>query len=142
MRVIIATDGSAASDAIFARIGRTFRLPEDLTDLVVLHVRDTTFSLDDRQLVGVLGMLAERSEESTVAFLEAARQALGELGERASFVGLSGLPGPEIVRFIRETGCDLLVLGRGKDHAHDRALMGSVSSHVVAHAPCTVVVVK
>ncbi|MBC7541665.1 MAG: universal stress protein [Candidatus Sericytochromatia bacterium] len=139
MRVIIATDGTAASAAIFPQIGRTFRLPADLTELVVLTIHDSTCVPDARQLVG---LFADTSGEATVAFLEGARSALGVFGDQARFIALAGTPGPEIVRFIRDTGCDLLLVGRGKDHAHDRALLGSVSSHVVAHAPCTVVVIR
>lgn len=55
---------------------------------------------------------------------------------------LSGAPAAEIVRFARENGCDLLVLGTHRRHGLKRVLEGSIAERVVRDAPCDVLVVR
>lgn len=142
MRIVIATDGTPASATLFQQLGKTFRLPEVVADLAVVTVHDTTTTETPLAMANVLGLLSGDSEASAQAALAEARIALGPLAAQAHFVQIDGIPGPELVRYVRTQGTDLLIVGRGKVHDHDRILMGSVSSHVVAHAPCTVIVVK
>lgn len=72
---------------------------------------------DEQQLDAVLGLTTEH---------------LVELGE----------PGPTICEVAEREGVDLVVVG---SHGHgilQRVLMGSVSTHVLHHAPCPVLVVR
>jgi nucleotide-binding universal stress UspA family protein len=142
MRIVIAIDGSPASEAVFAQLGRTFRLPETIDDLTVVTVHDSTASDNPLPVINALGLLSPFSEASAQAALDQARTALGPLADQAHFVQIDGVPGPELVHFVRTHRTDLLIVGRGKVHDHDRILLGSVSSHVTANAPCTVIVVK
>lgn len=142
MRIMIATDGSRSAELIFAQLGHTFRLPDTVADARVVTVSDTSLSAGELKLLDTVGELASHSEAAALEILEAAREALGDLADKASFHHVLGVPALEIVRLAREWPCDLLIVGRGKDHAHDRALMGSVSQHVMTQAPCTVVVCK
>jgi len=53
-----------------------------------------------------------------------------------------GKPGPHICRVAEEEKCDLIVVGsRGRDFFEEMVL-GSVSSYVVHHAKCIVMIVK
>ena len=54
---------------------------------------------------------------------------------------LIGDPARELVRLVREEGCDLIVMGTHGRTGLRRALMGSVAAAVVRGAPCAVLVV-
>ena len=53
-----------------------------------------------------------------------------------------GSPGPELCRLATELGADVVVVGSRGRGAIKRALLGSVSSHVVHNAPCPVMVIR
>ncbi|HKQ56979.1 MAG TPA: universal stress protein [Candidatus Eisenbacteria bacterium] len=55
---------------------------------------------------------------------------------------LIGDPRTELVETARAVGAGLVVVGSHGRTGLARLLMGSVASHVVAHAPCSVMVVK
>jgi K+-sensing histidine kinase KdpD len=54
---------------------------------------------------------------------------------------LSGRPAREIVRYARENGVDLIVVGTHGRTGVTRALVGSVAEAVVRLAPCSVLTV-
>ncbi len=54
---------------------------------------------------------------------------------------LSGLPGPEIIRYTEEEGFDLIVMGHSSTGIA-RAVFGSVAGHVVKHSPVPVLVIS
>ena len=55
---------------------------------------------------------------------------------------LQGDPAGEIVRYGRDTGMDLIVMGTHGRTGVDRLLMGSVAEKVLREASCSVLVVK
>ena len=55
---------------------------------------------------------------------------------------LEGNAAAEIVRFGRDNGCDLIVMGTHGRTGIDRQLMGSVAEQVLRDAACSVLVVK
>ena len=55
---------------------------------------------------------------------------------------VEGSPAHEIVRFVTEEPCDLIVMGTHGRTGLGRLLMGSVAEHVVRKAPCPVLTVK
>ena len=73
-----------------------------------------------------------------VALVQRAR----DEGVHAEFVVWAGDPGAGIVTVAEAEAVELLVVGtRGREGA-GRMLLGSVSDHVVRHAPCPVLVVR
>lgn len=60
-------------------------------------------------------------------------------GVRTAF--LQGLAGPAICEWAADEGVDLLVTGAGHGRL-EGLLLGSISRHVVDHAPCPVLVVR
>lgn len=139
MRVVIATEGSEASEEVFAQLRRILPSPAVLSEIFVVTVSEPgpMAGLD------LLGALPDQAgmDQADLA-LDKARKALGPLADKAYFRKLAGPPGAEIVRFAREIGCQLLVVGSRNRHGIDRMVMGSVSSHVVTNAPCSVLVIK
>ena len=53
-----------------------------------------------------------------------------------------GNPGKQICKTAREWSADLTVVGRTGRTGLEEAFLGSVSNHVVHHAPCSVLVVQ
>ncbi len=84
--------------------------------------------------------------EETVRFhQETAANAERELqgtGLKTEAKILNGDPRTELVEAARAEQADLMVLGSHCLTGMAKLLMGSVASYVVAHAPCSVMVVK
>lgn len=55
---------------------------------------------------------------------------------------VEGVPADEILRYGKEIGCDLILMGTHGRSGIGRLLMGSVAEQVVRHAHCPVVCVK
>jgi len=77
---------------------------------------------------------------------ESAAQALMARGKgdgiACEFLVWEGDPGEAIVDAARAERVDLIVLGSHGRRGVNRSIFGSVSDHVVRHAPCPVVVVR
>ena len=131
----LATDLSPASDVAASRaIGLARRLDSRLLVINVL----------DRGRLSGLGTHARvdqaraEREEALVALVQRAR----DEGVHAEFVIWPGDAGTGIVTVAEAEAVELLVVGtRGREGA-GRMLLGSVSDHVVRHAPCPVLVVR
>lgn len=59
-----------------------------------------------------------------------------------SHIYLEGDPAAEIVRYVKDAGMDLVVMGTHGRTGLDRLLLGSVAEKVLRDAPCSVLVVK
>ncbi|NMC50802.1 MAG: universal stress protein [Desulfovibrio sp.] len=83
-------------------------------------------------------------------FLETAKTAAAGYAEKAKALGVTARvvveqgvsPADLIVKAAEEEKVDLLILGSRSKKGLDRFLIGSVASKVVAHAPCSVLVVR
>ena len=69
-----------------------------------------------------------------------AKHRLAERGLQVDLLEPLGEPAPTIERIAVEGGFDTIVIGSRGLSALDRALLGSVSEHVVTHTSATVVV--
>lgn len=144
--ILLSTDGSDLATAAMVRgvdlLGREHRFlalsvvppafaaaaavsPMDTHPTIVDPVLEESIEAHDR---------AESSEElaALAEVLEVPVEPLVEVGE----------PGPTICEVAARTGADIIVMG---SHGHgwlQRVLMGSVSTHVLHHAPCPVLVVR
>ena len=63
-------------------------------------------------------------------------------GVSTQFLVWTGDPGESILDAAEAEAADLIVLGTHGRRGLDRSLFGSVSDHVVRHAPCPVVVIR
>jgi universal stress protein A len=61
---------------------------------------------------------------------------------RAELTTLWGKPFVEIIRYAKEHGCDLIVMGTHGRGPLAHMVMGSVAERVVRHAPCPVLTVR
>ena len=90
------------------------------------------------QDVGVLADDLVRAHEDIA--IDAARL-LSDAGLEANGVVGYGDPRHVVVEAARTHGADLIVVGFHGHSAAHRAMVGCVASHLVAHAPCSVLVV-
>jgi nucleotide-binding universal stress UspA family protein len=86
-------------------------------------------------------LLAEEDEERKRQLAEA-MAALKARGVAAKAVERRGDAAEAIVDEAQQEGAELIVLGTRGLNAAKRWLMGSVSTRVVQHAPCNVLVVR
>ena len=81
-------------------------------------------------------------EEERSKLLEEAVGITGAQSFTTRAVEVHGDPAEAIVAAAKESGADLIVIGKHGRHGAFSALMGSTSEHVVRHAPCDVLVVQ
>ena len=147
MHVLIGTDGS--DDAIAAaRTGLgLLGTPSKVTVMCVLDTPgEATAGLES----GFAGGMVSDTEVDRAWSLaeqeasEALERTVAGLGTDAPVeqVIRTGDAGPAICRLAEEVGADVVVVGSRGRGAIKRALLGSVSTHVTANAPCPVVVVR
>lgn len=141
--VLIATDGSDAAIAA-ARSGLQL-LPTDVR-VVVATVVETP---DPTLVYGVSGMAGP---EMTPGEWQQMHDALHGAGDAdiAVTIGALGLdaesrigegaPGPTLCDIAAEVAADIVVIGSSGRSGLGRAMLGSVSDHVLRNAPCPVLV--
>jgi len=141
--VILCTDGSeAALRALQAGLDLLGR-DRDLVLVTVVEAGDPT-------LVTGAGFQGGTMTPDEFDALEAARRQAAEeiLADTAERLGLTDVPkevlggatGHAICAYAREHDAQAIVLGTRGQRGLKRALLGSVSDHVVREAPCPVVV--
>ena len=135
-RILLATDLAAASEGA---ADEAIQLARDLrAELLLVSVidggRGTTVEVPPQRM------------DQRRGAREVAAQALVLRGRRAgvpvSFLVWEGDPGPAIVEAALAERVDLVVVGTRGRNRIERAVLGSVSDHVVRHAHCPVLVVR
>lgn len=145
--IIFCADGSALSlDAI--RRGIEVLKPGDRH--ILLTVAD---SPDQALLLGASGFaggtvtpevfadMQKDAEDAAVALLNSVVSDLGDAApESLERIAITGNPGPAVCAFADEVDASTIVLGSRGHGGLKRAVLGSVSDHVVRHAPCAVLI--
>ena len=84
----------------------------------------------------------EHDADNTRSFVANAEHALRDHGLETETRVLNGDPREALVGAARDEHADLIVVGARERSGFSRVLQGSVAAHLVAHAPCNVLVVK
>lgn len=143
--IVLCTDGSArAGDAV--RAGLAVVAPADRY-VVAMAVEGP----DPAYLFGASGMAGPTmtQDEFDAQVTASHDEGAAVVGEAVAALGLQaaegrvveGPAGPAICALAEEVGAAAIVIGSRGRGGLKRALLGSVSDHVVRHAPCPVVVV-
>lgn len=143
MKVLIATDGSDYSQQALSRM-REF-MPGTADEVLLA----TVIPNPNAGAIGVIGppyidyaALADQMRADAQAVLEKGAATLEAQGFRARLIFREGDPATEILELAQEEGVGLIVVGSHGRHGVRRFLLGSVSSRVISHAPCSVLVIK
>ncbi|HOT06847.1 MAG: Universal stress protein [Methanosaeta sp. PtaB.Bin039] len=137
-KIIIATDGSETSEKA-AQAGIELARAQG-AKVVALYVADTgrlSHLPDDMVLVSIKELLIKEGEEATGYVCGLAEKA-GVACERKV---VEGRPSDQILKYCREVGAQLLVMGSVGRSGLDRFLLGSVAEKVVQHAHIPVMTV-
>ena len=134
MKILVAYDGSDGARRALARVAALAR-HEDVVSIVAVA--------EGIPLFGYASSLPspEQEEARQDQLVEAARL-LSEHGLRSSLVKRTGDPATAILDVAREEDVDLIVMGTRGMSTVGRWLIGSVSSKVLHHAHCSVLVAR
>jgi nucleotide-binding universal stress UspA family protein len=136
-RIVVGFDGS---EHALRALARAADLAGDGTVLTVVCAADVARLLRDP--AGGTGPVDPADAEARAAALAEAKSYLGERGIEARLVEGHGHAADVIVQEAEESGADLIVVGTRGLNAAKRLVLGSVSTNVVHHAPCDVLVVR
>jgi universal stress protein A len=81
-------------------------------------------------------------EEERSKLLEEAIGLTGDHAFKTRALELHGDPAEAIVAAAKDSGAELIIVGKHGRHGALAALLGSTAEHVVRHAPCDVLVVQ
>jgi nucleotide-binding universal stress UspA family protein len=143
MHVLIATDGSDQSVRSARRAAELLRSADRLTLLTVVTeipgddaggFEGSVYTPEEMERVWDAELAEARDElERTAAALTSA-----PVEKRTEVGDVAGT----ICRIAEEVGVDVIVVGSHGRTGLQRLFLGSVSEHVVRHAPCPVLVVR
>ena len=144
--VLLATDGSELATQAMAKgvtlLGHEHRfitlavVPPVFVPTASVSPMDTHPTLADPELEEEIEAEQRAAQDDEVHELDAL------LGIKAEHLVETGEPGPTICDVAEAVGAEIIVIG---SHGHGwlkRVLMGSVSTHVLHHAPCPVLVMR
>ncbi|MCX7896950.1 MAG: universal stress protein [Rhodocyclaceae bacterium] len=138
MKLLVATDGSSASDkALEAGIKRA---RETKAELIVAHVIEPFYPLGVTEFD--VAVFEEAMRKEAEAILSAAASRAQQAGVSVRTISEVGSPADTLIEIVKREGVDEVFIASHGRHGLARLTMGSVSSRVVEWAPCTVTVVK
>ncbi len=110
----------------------------------LLYVKDELPGYE--AILGTVGDFPEdlkhQMEAKVAEVFAALRSQLESKGAKVTTEVVGGLAGAMIDECARESGCDMIAMSVGTHGRVQQFLMGSTTSRVVNHAPCTVLILK
>lgn len=136
-KILVAHDGSDAADkALLEAAGIAQKFGAGIT--VISAVPNLCFTE-----IGVdCDTVSKLYRAEIEGVIERVKDLMQEKGIEAEAIILEGSPANIIVDHAKGMGTDLIVVGSTGKQATERAVLGSVSSKIVAYAPCSVLVVR
>ena len=145
MRVLVATDGSPASEAAVREAAtRQWPAGTELEVFTVVTTRMPSFPDPSFAIAAAHETLLNEARERAPSLLEAARATIQDAQPhvRVTVKVTEGHPKDQIVAEAEAWGADLILLGAHGWGVVKRVLLGSVSQAVASHAPCSVEIVR
>jgi nucleotide-binding universal stress UspA family protein len=145
-RAIVAVDGSESSQhALDILLHLSFRTETELNLIYVQRPNELPSPMQLGPGLSWEAMIDRYDQIQSAAGERVVIHAQAHLrhARREAAVGTrSGAPSDELVAAARESRADLLVVGSANRSALGRLFLGSVSSRVLTHAPCSVLVAR
>jgi len=147
-KVLIATDGS---EFAVSAARQAVALLDPATEITVVTVVAPPVLAPGSPVTGVEGVAPAVVDPAATVELDHAlteeaqaglQRTAAALGRAAEQLVLHGDPAAEICRQAEEGGYDLVAIGSHGSGVVKRVLLGSVSHHVLHHAPCPVLVIR
>ena len=147
MKVLLAVDGSACSEAAAHEVAKRFRPAE--TEVKVLHAVEWTkemplcFHFAEGPDAGRdIARCREESFERARQLVDRVAAELQLEGFRTTVSAPDSDPRHAVVDAARNWGADIIVMGSHGRRGLDRLFLGSVAEWVVRHSPCSIEVVR
>ena len=142
MKILIALDASAHSDRALEFVTR-MRWPAGSRVIVLAALQPVANVLVGPQEAGpVPPEVIEQQRRQLEELVSVAEGTLREAGFSTEGRVLEGDPREALIQAALEERADLMVVGSHGRTGIAKLILGSVSSHIVTHAPCSVLVVK
>ncbi len=136
-RILVAHDGSKSSEKALKKalsIAETFNSSVTVLSVVPELYLTELMEMDRAKIVDTLTEEAKR-------MMEKIKSRPRKIKSLKTIIG-QGSPAEEILETARKMKADVIVTGSHGRHGAQKFLLGSVSSKVVDHAECDVLVVK
>lgn len=146
MRILLAVDGSACSDAAVEEVAK--RPWPGKSEIKLINVTEPPILMGMEPWVAspqYLDTLEKAVRDVASRVLEKAREKLKTSRDKSLEVSsemIQGSPAQTIVEEAEQWGADLIVMGSRGLGAWGRLLLGSVSNSVVHHAKCSVEIIR
>ncbi len=138
-RILVPTDGSPAADAaVDAAIDMALSHSSVIEVLHVIQTERVAGMPLETTWVGITDVVRDEGE----ATVEAVAERAADAGVDVTTHVVAGTPSREIVRYARESDCDLIVMGTAGRDGLGRLLLGSVTEHVVRRSPIPVLTIR
>ncbi|MGH3524064.1 MAG: universal stress protein, partial [Mycobacterium sp.] len=144
MRILLATDGSAAADVALELV-HSIPWPEESLIRVISVIEPTDGLLSGAWSPALATDLEHQADEllaSATATAEHAARQLERSGVAVEHEVIRGRSGSCIVEDATRFAADLIVMGSRGHGALSSRLLGSVSAEVADHAPCPVLIAR
>jgi nucleotide-binding universal stress UspA family protein len=133
-RIVVGFDGSEHARKALERAAE---LAGGETSIAIVSAAGVT-----KFLGGGTSPIDPADEEARATALDEARSFMEERGIEAVFVRGTGNAADVILEEAEESGADLIIIGTRGNNVAKRLLLGTVSTNVVHHAPCDVLIVR
>jgi nucleotide-binding universal stress UspA family protein len=140
MRIVLAVDGSPISTRAARHVASLHKALADKPEVIVLYA-DAPLLRSVAMSLGTRGVDKYHADNGRFA-LKGAKPVLSRAG--AAFIEkvLVGDPAPTILKFIKASKCDLLVMGSHGRGAFKNLVLGSVATKVLSQCDVPVTIVR
>jgi nucleotide-binding universal stress UspA family protein len=146
MKILLAVDGSAYSEAAIEEVGKRPWPPQSEIKIITAAETPLMVGMEPWAISPEYFEELEKSlREAGDAVIRDALKKLKESGDKTSKISTEIIQGPPrqvIVEEAEKWGADLIVMGSRGLGTWNRLLLGSVSSAVVHHAKCSVEIAR
>ena len=136
-KILIAHDGSKSSEKA---LKQAFEIADKFGSSVTVISVVPELYLTELMEMDRLRILETLTEEAQKIMDKIKTKTVGS--KPVKTIVAQGNPAEEILETAKKIKADLIVTGSHGRHGAQKFLLGSVSSKIVDHAPCTVLVVK
>lgn len=136
-KILIAHDGSKASEAA---LKKAFEIAEKFGSSVTVISVVPELYLTELMKMDRLRILDTLTDEAEKTMKKIRTKTIGS--KPVKTIVTQGNPAEEILETAKRIKADLIVTGSHGRHGAQKFLLGSVSSKVVDHAPCAVLIIK
>lgn len=140
MRIVVTTDGSKASEAASRYVARLASDLAKLPQVLLVYVDEPLLQRVAVEL-GVKGV-DRYHQENGKAVMKGAKSRLKRAGINFEEHLLIGDPAEALLKFVKKSNCDVLVMGSHGRSALKSLFLGSVTIKVLSRSEVPVVVVR